>query len=341
MARRPTQRRQFELLTAQWEPRLRSAFLDAVADISGRAELGRIIERLERGDLTGAIEAVHLDSAAFRTLERAKLGAFEAGGVETINRLPALRDPTGGRVVVRFDMRAPRVEQYLRHESAGMVTRLVGEQQANVRQALERGMAAGQNPRQTALDLIGRIDKSTGRRVGGTIGLSGPQAQAVSRAREGLASGTKTGMQHYLGLTRRDKRFDATVLKAISEGRTLDQATINRIMGRYSDRLLQLRGETIARTETLSALARSREEAFRQAVDTGAVKAEQVTKVWIATKDNRTRDSHAALNGEKVALNQPFSNGLMYPHADGAPPEEVVNCRCTYEHMIDFLADLE
>ena len=148
-------------------------------------------------------------------------------------------------------------------------------------------------------------------------------------------------MRDYLGLTRRDKRFDGTVLKAIREGRALDQETVSRITGRYSDRLLALRGETIARTETLGALARSKAEAFEQVIDTGAIQRSQVKKRWVATRDNRTRDSHRAVNGETVQLDGVFSNGLAYPHAEGAPASETVNCRCTYEHVVDYLAGIE
>lgn len=56
-------------------------------------------------------------------------------------------------------------------------------------------------------------------------------------------------------------------------------------------------------------------------------------KQWMATLDRRTRDSHRKLDMETVPMDQPFSNGLMYP---GDPdmihkkPEEVYNCRCRY-----------
>lgn len=344
MARRPTRiqlRRQFESLASYWEPRLRDAFLEAVADIANRAELGRIIERLERGDIAGAIEAIHLDPAAFRTLETALAGAYGAGGAATVAGMPTLRDPAGEAVVLRFDVRAPRAEAYLRNHSAVLVTRIVEDQRAMIRQALERGLAAGANPRTTALDILGRMSRATSSRQGGIIGLSGPQGRAVESARRALLWGDPAQMRKYLELTRRDRRFDSVVKKAIAEGRALDSGTVNRLVGRYGDRLLELRGETIARTETLGALARSKEEAFRQAIDTGAVQAVQVKKVWQGTRDSRTRDNHRHVNGERVGLEERFSNGLLYPHEEGAPASETVNCRCSYDHVIDFLAGIE
>jgi hypothetical protein len=243
--------------------------------------------------------------------------------------------------VIRFDVRAPRAEAYLREHSAQLVTRIIDDQRQAIRSVLETGLIEGRNPRNTALDIIGRTSRATNSRTGGLIGLSAPQARAVDNARSGLISGDPTAMREYLNLSRRDRRFDSTVRKAIAEGKALSADVVARITGRYSDRLLQLRGETIARTETLGALARSKEEAFRQAIDTGAVQATQVKKVWQATLDNRTRDSHAGVNGERVGLNDRFSNGLLYPHEDGAPASEVISCRCSYDHVIDFLAGLE
>lgn len=54
-------------------------------------------------------------------------------------------------------------------------------------------------------------------------------------------------------------------------------------------------------------------------------------KVWRAVGDRRTRPTHAAASGQKVALNAPFTVGtarLEYPGAPG-PAEETVNCRCS------------
>jgi SPP1 gp7 family putative phage head morphogenesis protein len=332
MTRRPTRvqlRRRFEAIADEWEPVARAAFLSAVNDIASNVELGRIAEALERGDIDAAIRAVHLDPAAFRGLEAAITEAYGAGGAAAVGGMPVLRDPSGGRVIVRFDVRAPRAEAYLREHGAALVTRIVEDQRQALRVALTEGMVQGRNPRAVARDLRG------------VIGLTERQAAAVEKSRSALLSGDTDGMRNYLQLERRDRRFDRTVAAAIREGRAVPREAVERITRRYGARLLDLRAETIARTEMLEALARSKEEAFRQAIDTGAVQATQVKKRWIATTDARTRDSHAAVNGEVVALDQPFSNGLRYPHEEGAPVEEVVNCRCTYEHTIDFLAGFE
>ena len=54
-----------------------------------------------------------------------------------------------------------------------------------------------------------------------------------------------------------------------------------------------------------------------------------ITKIWIATLDNRTRDSHAALDGAEIALDEIFDNGCSRPRDPNGTPEEVCNCRCS------------
>ena len=90
-----------------------------------------------------------------------------------------------------------------------------------IRAALVEGMAQGQNPRATAPQIVGRVDPVAGRRTGGVIGLSGPQERTVAKVRAGFASGDPEALKHYLTLTRRDKRFDRSVAKALGEGKTL------------------------------------------------------------------------------------------------------------------------
>jgi hypothetical protein len=145
-------------------------------------------------------------------------------------------------------------------------------------------------------------------------------------------------MRAYLKAARRDRRFDATVRKAIEQGTPIAHDMVSRIIGRYSDSLLALRGETIARTETMAALNQSGVEAMQQAVDAGAVKADTVTKTWHTARDRRVRDSHAAIDRQVVGMNGLFSNGLAYPGDPSGGAHEVANCRCWLETKIDFFA---
>lgn len=78
------------------------------------------------------------------------------------------------------------------------------------------------------------------------------------------------------------------------------------------------RADRIARTEVGSAFGAAHQLSAEQiAAEEGVA----LVKVWAATGDSRTRDAHAAMDGERVALDEPFSNGAMSAPAG-------VNCRC-------------
>ena len=62
----------------------------------------------------------------------------------------------------------------------------------------------------------------------------------------------------------------------------------------------------------------------KRAIQKGA----SIVKQWDSTLDGRTRPSHQAVDGEIVGVNEPFSNGLMYPGDSNGSASEVVNCRC-------------
>lgn len=53
-----------------------------------------------------------------------------------------------------------------------------------------------------------------------------------------------------------------------------------------------------------------------------------VKKVWKATLDNRTRDSHIALDGVSIPINERFGNGLQKPRDPDGSLAEICNCRC-------------
>lgn len=65
-------------------------------------------------------------------------------------------------------------------------------------------------------------------------------------------------------------------------------------------------------------------EAGRRAAENGA----KPTKTWIT--GSNPRSSHASLNGQTVPIDEPFSNGLMWPGESGNP-DEVAGCNCTIQ----------
>jgi SPP1 gp7 family putative phage head morphogenesis protein len=87
------------------------------------------------------------------------------------------------------------------------------------------------------------------------------------------------------------------------------------------------RAEMIARTETHNTVSNGSFLTYGQA---GVEK-----KEYLATMDDRVRDSHAAMDGEIRPINEPFSNGLMFPGDPSGPAEEVINCRCTLLPVVE------
>src|SRR5690606_16523732 len=138
----------------------------------------------------------------------------------------------------------------------------------------------------------------------------------------------------YLTRRLRDRRFDGIVRRAIAAEAPVSAKDVDRIVGRYATRMLRFRGETIARTEALAAFNVARDESFQQAIDTGAVSAQNVTKTWGAVGDARTRDAHASMHGQKRAMGEPFRSptGALLQHPGdaslGAGAADLANCRC-------------
>lgn len=90
------------------------------------------------------------------------------------------------------------------------------------------------------------------------------------------------------------------------------------------------RATVIARTEAIGALNAGRAEAFRAAAEEDPD--QPLERIWLATDDSRTRDTHRLADGQRVALGQPFMVGgfeLAFPGDPSGPPQEVIQCRCT------------
>ena len=82
------------------------------------------------------------------------------------------------------------------------------------------------------------------------------------------------------------------------------------------------RAERIARTEVGSA---SNEASMAGAKSLG----ESLRKVWMGFNDGRERESHIALNGTTIEMDDEFMPGLAYPCDPNGDAEEVINCRCS------------
>jgi len=88
------------------------------------------------------------------------------------------------------------------------------------------------------------------------------------------------------------------------------------------------KAKRVARTEGGRAQIQGQVESFNHAEDRGI----EMDRIWVATLDDRTRDSHASMDGQKADSNGLFTlpGGIKTegPHLSGIA-EEDINCRCT------------
>lgn len=117
------------------------------------------------------------------------------------------------------------------------------------------------------------------------------------------------------------KKITAQVSRSISTGMSYAQTAeqLSRISNIGFNNAVR-----IARTEGHRIQVQSGMDACYKAKDKGA----DVVKQWDSTLDNRVRPSHARVDGEIRELDEPFSNGLMFPGDPSGGAGEVVNCRC-------------
>ncbi|MDB5612047.1 MAG: hypothetical protein JWP25_8947 [Bradyrhizobium sp.] len=328
----------FEQLVQSWNAPLRKAFLDAVYALRDQAQIDLIAARLEAGDVDGALRAVGLDPVAFRQFDQSILNAFEAGGNFTSASLPIIQQDDGFRVKFQFNVRNPAAERWLSEHSSTLITDIMDDQRAMIRAFLMDGMAQGDNPRTTALDLVGRISAATGKREGGVIGLTSSQREWVDNYEAEL---TSDNPQQALSRVLRDARFDRAVMKAAESGDPIPADLLDKMVVSYRNRALRYRAEVISRSESLTALHESQQQAMEQAVDSGAISRTNIKFAWRTAGDLRVRDAHSEMEGQEVAMGEMFIDGdgneLEYPGDPMAPIETTAQCRCWREPVVSFL----
>lgn len=322
------------------EPGMQKAYLDSVRATVDAATVAEVERLLAADDENGLVELLSL--GALSLLIESVRSAFIAGArFEMIAiALPrADREQIGRK---EFDVNRAEASSWL----AQQVTDTRNTATDNVREAIRSVMGsrrviggiqpAGQvvrTDRQAALDLIGRVSPQTGLRTGGVIGLPSNFAQYVANARAQLLSGDPAQLKQYLARTRRDRRFDGIVGRAMAAGKPVASKDVDKIAGRYSERLLKTHSEMLARTLAHESLNAGRDRAWEQLVEQG-IDRERVEKEWRDRNDEKVRNSHRYMRGRRVRLGQPFQTNsgalLRFPGDSslGAGWDETANCRC-------------
>ena len=126
------------------------------------------------------------------------------------------------------------------------------------------------------------------------------------------------------------KRIQNALTQGILQGDSIDRIADRFLVVMENDKKSAVRN---ARTAVTSARSVGKQDRYEDLASQGC----EITKIWIATIDDRTRDTHAEIDGEEVAYDEPFlvrtSDGgidkMMYPCDPDGSPENVYNCRCT------------
>lgn len=311
------------------EREIRRAFIDAIENHKANIDIAALVAALEAGDINRAANILNIRTLF--ALDAAITGAYIAGGQTIVDGAPRFAASFG------FSGRHERAERWIQDNAAALVTNINNEQETLLRGVIEREVITGTAPRVAALEIVGKIDRASGRRVGGIVGLTQGQAQTVANVRDDLSNLNN----RYFSRKLRDRRFDGLVRRAIKDGKPLSQTDIDRITNRYSDRALKSRGNMIARTESINALRAGRDEGVRQAIEQNAIS--DAVKIWDATNDSRTRPDHAVLEGQRVALDDAFvapdGSRLLYPGDSslGAAADQIIQCRCIVDYRVDWL----
>ena len=135
------------------------------------------------------------------------------------------------------------------------------------------------------------------------------------------------------------QKVENTITQGIIQGSTIDEMTdalVDNLCTMNDNKM-----RTLARTAMNGAQNAGKKEQMEDAEDEGI----EVKKKWVATLDNRTRDTHQDLDGQEVPVKDPFvvydQKGIRYeidypgdPNADACM---VYNCRCT---MIEVFAGI-
>lgn len=323
-------------------PEVQELILQAFQDMCDRAVIKDLINAIEYGTIDDVIDVCGFTPALLDDVITKINEIYKSSAVlqtaEYAVKIEGLKPV--------FNMRNTIVERQLIEFSSRFISEISSQVKSSVQVVLSEGYSRGDNPRTTALNIVGRIDPSTKKRTGGILGLTTNQASWSNSARTYLENLDSK----YLKMKLRDRRFDSIVKKAIEEKKPLSKDTISKLVMSYNNRALKYRADAIARTETIQAINRGKAASIEQGISEGLFKASSVQKWWDDTGDARTRLSHVELGKRysrknAISYNEPFrtigGSSLMFPGDTslGADASEVIHCRCSVIYKVDFIKE--
>lgn len=199
-----------------------------------------------------------------------------------------------------FDATNPRAISWAEARAAGLIVEIGPDTVAAVRALIARGLDEGIPPRKLAAEIRQ------------AVGLRSGQVDAIGNLRAELKA-AKPGAVVKRFPPREGVRDLAGFRAKVPAGGATD-AWVDGQVERYTRMQRNYRARTIARTETMRSANEGQRELWRQAQDSGQLRADQ-KRVWL-----KNTERHAYLDGEVVGIDEPFSGGFE----PGEPP----NCGC-------------
>lgn len=273
--------------------------LDKAVESKDRAKANRIADAaLDKGDakLEAKLPDLLLDivnaggqAALTSTIQR---GGFRAAA----------------KFSMSFDAANPRSIKWAEELSSLLIVEIGEETRKGVKDLISLGITEGRYPRSLRRDVVQ------------IVGLRSDQVTAVENLGielRGARPGTVVerfpptpGYRDRAGLR-------------IKVPKNITEEWIAKQQAKYAKMSRDYRSFLISRTETLRSANHGQEELWLQAVDQGQLSAD-TEKEWIVTDDERLRDEHEAMRGQRQKIGEKFVKG------DGTliDPGEEPNCRC-------------
>jgi len=300
------------------DPKIAKAFISAIEAIRTRVPAETIARLIERRDFTSleAAFAGHFTSTEWQPYGKAIEQAVLAGVKATSSTQGVINGAQADfEIAVGLN---PRLEQFALTMTSTRIREIDQTTRDTIRQVLQRGLTAGDDPFAIA------------RQIRGSIGLTRRQEAAVSNYERMLRALDPEALDRKL----RDRRSDASVGRAIANDKALTDAQIRSLVDRYRDRYVKYRANVIARTESIRAVQGAQWELFQDMINKGQIDARQVRRTWINTNDGHVRNSHVQIpqiNPRGVGQAETFTSPLgpiLYPGDPSALAANTIQCRC-------------
>jgi len=262
------------------EQRLIRMLITACEQVAARIDMTALLHALQHGPTEAAVNAV--DLSPFADIAGPWADELTTETLDAGSRTSMIVRKQS-IIEIAFDRQRPEARQWARRNAANLITNIDADQ----RKAIRGWVADSMTGRYTVYEVQDMIHD--------TVGLTPQQTVWV---------------RNFYDRTR-------ARLSKLPAGRAQDLAVQR--SGRYANRLLRSRAETIARTEVMRALSEGRRLAWRQQVDNGVLHPSTL-KMWVSQRDGLVCDRCIEFDGMRVPVLTEFPSGDPPAHP---------NCRCS------------